>query len=403
MTILTSRFKELSRTRGKLPYLLIAAAVLLFASCGGSDDGDDNPFGLKSEVVVKADQPITMVFAPDGRLFYGEKTTGNIRIVTPDGTLLADPFAHIEVQTGLEWGLTGLALDPDFQTNHYVYAYSTQVVQPGPVGGQVTAKPLITRFRDDNNKGLEPKIIADQFPETAPTQPGYNTNGDIGFGPDGFLYATVGDYDLRSPVSQDLSIPMGKILRLNKEDGTPAPDNPFVDTPNTDARIYAYGFRESFPFIFSSTGQLYGTDNTAVSCEELNIIRKGANYGFPDIGDFPYPDCNFGQGEKAIYHFAKEKMQPGDFLSEVIVSGFGFVSGQKYPPLGDGLLVCESETKVLRRLTFATPSGDQVAASDLVMKDCNMDIAVSPDGTVFYSNDQEIRRLKFEPTPQEQN
>jgi glucose/arabinose dehydrogenase len=397
-------FFEAKKRLPAATYLLIPVILLSIASCGGGGDEEDNPFGLKSEVVVKADRPITMVFAPDGRLFYGEHMTGNIRIVTPDGTLLEEPFAHIDVQTGLEWGLTGVALDPDFPTNHFVYAYSTQVVQPGPVGGQVTAKPLITRFTDNNNKGVDPKLIADQFPETAPTQPGYNTNGSIGFGPDGFLYATVGDYDFRSPVSQDLSVPMGKILRLNKEDGTAAPDNPFVDTPNTDARIWAYGFREAFEFIFSPTnGQLYGTDNTAVSCEELNIIRKGLNYGFPDIGTFPYSDCNFGQGEKAIYHFAKEKMQPGDFLSEVIVSGFGFVSGQKYPPLGDGLLACESETKVMRRLTFATPSGDQVAASDVVMKDCNMDIAVSPDGTIYYSNDQEIRRLKFEPTPTQEN
>jgi len=386
-----------------VPPLIFLALLISLISCGGGGD-EENPFGLKSEVVVSAARPITMTFATDGRLFYGEHETGDIRIIMPDGTALTEPFAHLDVQIGIEWGLTGLALDPQFQSNHYVYAYFTQPVRPGSPGAQVIARPVVTRFTDSQNKGEDPTIIVGDLPETDPKHPGYNANGRIAFGPDGYLYISVGDYDSPSKFDpQDLKDLQGKLLRVKKDDGSPAPGNPFLNDPDADPRVYAYGFREAFDFIFFPNGmQLYGDDDTPVSCEELNLIRKGGNYGYPNVGDFPYSECGFGTQEKAIHYFAKEKTKPGDFLSTVSVSGFAFVSGQNYPPLGDGLLVCEAETKLMRRLTLAGTNHDQVAAEDTAIKDCNMDVATSPDGKVFYSNDKEIRRLVQGETPKKE-
>ena len=195
-------------------------------------------------------------------------------------------------------------------------------------------------------------------------------------------------------VPQDLSIPQGKMLRINKEDGAAAPGNPLLGGLAVDARIYAYGFREAFDFAFHpKTGQIYGTDNTPVTCEELNIITPGQNYGWPDVGEFPFSDCQFGDQVKPIHSFARTGMKPGDFLSFVEVSSLAFASGSKYPLLGDSLLVCEKGTKLLRRLTLSGASQDQVTADDVVVKDCQLDIATSPDGTIYYSNEKEIRRL----------
>ena len=86
-------------------------------------------------------------------------------------------------------------------------------------------------------------------------------------------------------------------------------------------------------------------------------------------------------------------MQPGDFLSFVVVSGLEFVSGDIYPLLGDSLLVCESQTKLMRRLVLSGANFDQVTEDDVVLNGCDMDIATSPDGIVYYSNETEIRRL----------
>ncbi len=372
-----------------LAYVTIALSslslLLLATACGG----EENPFRVKSEVVTQADRPAAMAFAPDGRLFYAEQLTGNIRVMTPDGTLLPQPFAQVEVAVYLEWGLTDLAFDPDFETNHFVYALFTQPVEPQPP----TGRPVVLRFTDQNNQGVDPTVIVADLPETAPTHPGFNANGKLHFGQDGFLYMTLGDYDMPE-VPQDLTIPQGKMLRVNKEDGSPAPGNPSLSGLATDARIFAYGFREPFDFAFHpNTGQIYGTDNTPVTCEELNIIAPGQNYGWPDAGEFPFSNCQFGDYVKPIHSFARAGMKPGDFLSFVEVSALAFASGDKYPLLGDSLLVCERGTKLLRRLTLSGASQDQVTADDVVVKDCQLDIAISPDGTVYYSNEKEIRRL----------
>src|SRR5437867_3716108 len=136
--------------------------LILTVGCGGDKK---NPFSVKSEVVTAADRPITLAFAPDGRLFYGEHQTGNIRIVSSDGKLLQEPFAHVDTQIGLEWGLTGLAFDPKFDQNHYVYVYFTQLVNPGPPTS-VTARPIVTRFTERDNKGVDPAVIVGDLPET---------------------------------------------------------------------------------------------------------------------------------------------------------------------------------------------------------------------------------------------
>ena len=364
-----------------------AALSLTFA--GAACGGGANPFGARSELVVEADHAIAMAFAPDGRLFYAEQFTGNIRVITAEGELLEVPFAQMELALYVEWGLTGLALDPDFETNHYVYAFLTEPIDPEtPIG-----RPLVVRFTDQNNRGTNRRVIIDDLPETLPAAPGFNANGSLHFGPDGFLYLSLGDYDTPSLV-RNMSNPIGKMLRVNKEDGSPAEDNPFVDDPVVDQRIFAHGFREPFDFAFHpETGQVYGSDNTTVSCEALNPITEAGDYGWPDVGKFPYSDCQAGEGTKGIHLFARDDMEPGNFLSFVVVSGLEFASGDIYPLWGETLLVCESETNLMRRLVLSGANFDQVAEDDVLLNDCDGDIATSPDGIVYYSNKTEIRRL----------
>ena len=125
---------------------------------------------LRSEVVVAdAEFPVSLAFAPDGRLFYNELLTGNIRVVLADGTLLPEPFAHVDVATsepgpgrGGEWGLIGLAVDPDFESNHYVYVYFTKPVE------EDVAQPTVMRFTDVANRGLEATVTIGDLPETLP-------------------------------------------------------------------------------------------------------------------------------------------------------------------------------------------------------------------------------------------
>ena len=409
----------------KTPTFLITLPLLflLFTSaCGSGDGGSSAPtdtppptpvptpaFGLKSEIVTPAADVATLAFAPDGRLFYAEQYTGDIRIVSSDGTLIPEPFAHIDTAhwldyQKLDWGVTGLALDPDFATNGYVYAFYTESVDPDP--SRPIARPKLVRFTDQANRGVELQTITEEFPQTFIDRQGFRTTGSIHFGPDGFLYVTVGDYDQHQqigpngvPYSQDLSSPLGKILRVKKEDGTAADDNPFVNEPGSDPRVFAYGLGDATDFAFHPvTGAIFGSDGTE-SCEELNLIEPGGNYGFPPAGAFPYPGCTSEEHINGIHFLARPGIEAGQFQSGVGVGGLIFASAANYPVLGDSLLLCERYTGFLRRLTLASPNFDQVTAEDPVAFDCVRGVSVSPDGIIYYSNDTEIRRLVVGSSP----
>jgi glucose/arabinose dehydrogenase len=391
---------------------VLAIAAVLTVACGDDEEaGEQFAFGLGGETVASggaADSVSAIAFAPDGRMFYAEQTKGAIHIVNADGTLQAEPFTQIVVADwlGQDWGLTGLALDPEFEDNHFVYAFYTEYVETvqitqddGTVRDHDIGQPKIVRFTEVNGRAEDTTTITDDFPQTDDRHPGYNANGELHFGPDGMLYASLGDYDLFGDdpaVISDLGSPIGKLLRMSKDDGSAPDDNPFADDPDADPRVFAYGFREPFPFTFDDDGNVYGTDNTTVTCEELNLILPGENYGWPDMGTFPFADCEIGPGEQAIHRFAKQGMQPGDFVSFTEVSGLSFLSDSPYALLGDSLVVCESNKSgdadpgVLRRLVT---DGDTVTSSDVIVNACKGEVRVGPDGTVYFATATELRKL----------
>jgi glucose/arabinose dehydrogenase len=389
---------------------LLVLATLVAAACNGGEDEEENPFGIKSEVVTPAGNADAIAFTPDGRLFFVEHFTGAIRVVAADGQLLPEPFATLtDVAAGIGWGLTGLAIDPDFANNHYVYALYTRITQPAPLAG----RPVLVRFTEADNKATAQTDLITDLQETDPTH-GFNANGSLHFGADGHLYFTLGDYDDAKapgpggvPRPQDLASPVGKMLRVSKNDGSPPPDNPFAGNPAADPRVFALGFRSALNFTTQpGTGRLYGTDSTGLTCEGLYVLRAGGNYAWPNVGEFPFADCNLGRTEVAVGYLTKPGRNPGDFDSTGGARGFAFVSGETYSTLGDGLMVCLQATKELRRLTLAAPNFDQITANDVVMSDCELDVTVGPDGIIYYSNLTEIRRLvpappSPSPSPQE--
>lgn len=348
---------------------------------------------LRSEVVVgDAEFPVSLAFAPDGRLFYNELLTGNIRVVLPDGTLLPEPFAHLDIATsepgpgrGGEWGLIGLAVDPDFESNHYVYVYFTK-----PVNEDV-AQPTVMRFTDVANRGQEATVIIGDLPETLADRPGFHVAGNIHFGPDGHLYVSIGEYNLPT-LTLDLRIPQGKILRVSKEDGAGVSDNPFANRSPFDTRIFAFGFRNPFDFAFHpETGELYVADNGPTTCDELNIVTIGQFYGWP--GDLAPESCQSLPGIPAIYNFSRPEMRPEEPGAPPAPTGLEFVSGDVYPRLGDGLLACEVNTAFMRLLVLAGETQDIVVSDDVIVEDCHLSIAADPNGVIYYSNRNEIRRL----------
>jgi glucose/arabinose dehydrogenase len=212
----------------------------------------------------------SLVFAPDGRLFFTEKNTGEIRIMTPEYNILDNPFASVnDLYVSWEQGMLGLAIDPEFNINHHVYVYYTAVVgAENGDGGKVINR--ILRFTDNNNKGIEPTVIMDNIPASR----GYHSGGAMAFGPDGKLYITVGDAT-EHIFAQDPSILIGKVLRINK-DGTIPQDNPYPNSP-----VFTIGHRNMYGIAFDGNGTGLVTENGDVRYDEINLLVKGGNYGFP--------------------------------------------------------------------------------------------------------------------------
>jgi glucose/arabinose dehydrogenase len=378
--------------------LLLVAAL---AACnggggGGGGDGDGDgggakiEFGYDTEVVYEGDAPSVIAFAPDGRIFFAERNSGSVRIISEDGTLQEEPWVNVAPAQGFEWGLLGMALDPDFEDNGYVYLYYTEAAGAEPP----TVQPLLVRYTDANNRGTDRSVIIDDLPETDPMHPYYHAGSNIAFGPDGFLYMAMGDYDAREN-AQDLSAPQGKILRVDPETGEAADGNPFEDDPEADPRIFAYGFRKPYDIAFHpESEELYAVENNPATCDELNIIQAGKNYGWPLTDEFRFDDCTKGQVTEPIHFFHQEGMDPLENLSTVFPTGLAWLTSDRYPELPEGsLLVCESTPMILRSLTIEGPGFDTVTDDPAIAADCVFDVAVSPDGVIYYSNFTQLRRI----------
>jgi glucose/arabinose dehydrogenase len=213
-----------------------------------------------------------MAFAPDGRLFFTEKNTGEIRVMTPDRKILDRPFAEVQdVYVSWEQGLLGITLDPDFEKNGFVYVYYSALVETGNGNGGKVVNKLV-RFTDRGSTGTDVKVLLDNIPASR----GYHSGGALAFGPDGKLYVTVGDAT-EHIFAQDPAITLGKILRINK-DGTVPEDNPYPGSP-----VYTIGHRNMYGIDFDASGTGVITENGDFHYDELNIIEKGGNYGFPTM------------------------------------------------------------------------------------------------------------------------
>lgn len=214
--------------------------------------------------------PTGMAFAPDGRLFAAEQG-GNLRVVV-NGVTQATPFTTLTVDSSGERGLLGVAFDPNFASNNYVYVYHTVI-------DGSTRFNRVSRFTANGNVAVpgSQTTILDLDPLSGATN---HNGGAIHFGADGKLYIGVGDNANRTN-AQTLNNRLGKILRINA-DGTIPTDNPFFNTATGDNRsIYALGLRNPFTFgIQSGTGLTYINDVGENTWEEINVLGAGANYGW---------------------------------------------------------------------------------------------------------------------------
>lgn len=327
--------------------------------------------------------PVAFAFAPGGRIFYNEKDTGNIRVIQ-SGSVLPIPFANVGPLPGVggtEEGLLGIALDPNFFSNHYVYVYWTYF--------NATYKQVkITRWTDTGNTGgsrLDIFNFTDPNPLNRQPQVGGPTNhngGYMKFGPDGKLYFEVGDFCswdcLSTPLAQHLDTYAGKILRMNP-DGTVPSDNPKIG--DTQHRlIWAYGYRNGFGMDFSPSGKLIATMAGPDCCDRIFFVSNSSNFGWPNCGVDSKPAC--------LAPYTPSIYQTGPTVTP---TGIAYSSNPNILYFG------EDNTGSLMQLVL-TPSGT-LAQLHTIASGFGAILAVErgPDGKIWFSTPNTIYR--FTPSP----
>jgi glucose/arabinose dehydrogenase len=214
--------------------------------------------------------PTAMAFAPDGRLFVLEKE-GTVRVVE-DGAVLPTPALTLSVDPYRERGLLGIAFDPNFPSNPYVYLYYTN---PVPACHNQVSRFVV-------NGDLIDPLSEDQLIDIGVCGSGGHNAGAVHFGLDGKLYIDVGENNTAAN-SQDMTNLKGKMLRINP-DGTIPTSNPFYGTTTgSNKAIYAIGLRNPFTFaVQPGTGRIFIDDVGNATWEEINDVVPGGNYGWPD-------------------------------------------------------------------------------------------------------------------------
>ena len=217
--------------------------------------------------------PWELEFAPDGRIFFTERD-GNLWIIDNKSMDLVATFPASHTS---EAGLLGLALDPEFEENNFLYLYQTYF-------GFELHHNKVVRYTVSNNQLTNEKILIDKIPGAV-----WHDGGRIKFGPDEKIYITTGDAT-NANLSQKIDSLAGKILRINS-DGTIPDDNPFKNSP-----VFSYGHRNPQGLDWTESGILVSSEHgpsgeRGYAHDEINVIEAGQNYGWPIIvGDSDDPE-----------------------------------------------------------------------------------------------------------------
>jgi glucose/arabinose dehydrogenase len=323
------------------------------------------PAGFTDAVVAGGmANPTAMAFAPDGRLFVAQQG-GALRVIK-NGSLLSTPFVTLTVNSSGERGLLGVAFDPDFPINHYVYVYYT-ATSPG-------VHNRVSRFTANGDvavPGSETIIL--ELPNLGATN---HNGGAIHFGPDGKLYVATGENAVPS-YSQSFANMLGKVLRINRDGSIPT-DNPFYGSASGMNRtIWARGLRNPFTFAFqSSTGRMFINDVGAGTWEEINDGIRGSNYGWP-ISEGPTSTPGH-RGPLAVYGHGNGP-----------VAGCAIAGGAFYNPI-----VPQFPAAYVGNYFFADLCGDAIyrvhppsgfgISTFATAIDQPVDLQVGPDGSLYY-------------------
>ncbi len=335
--------------------------------------------------------PWSLAFLPGGKMLVTERLPGTIRILDSSASSkpserLSEPLTGVAVvksPAAQDIGLLDVVLHPDFATNHQFYFTYYDFVD-GTNGNTNVAR---ARLDEAKRAVTDVTVIFRAQPAMPSKRLGGKTGGRIALGRDGSLFVTLGDRSDSPPwdVAQKLDSHLGKIIHITP-DGKPAPDNPFIGKAGVLPEIWATGVRSPEGLTFDPrTGRLWQIDHGPRGGDELNIIEKGKNYGWPVIAHgIDYPGTPIGTG---ITH--KEGMEEPVYYWDPVIapSGLAFYNGSLFPAWKNSVFVGGLRGAMLDRLTI---ENDKVVAEEPLLTELGArirDVRVGPDGAVYVLTD----------------
>jgi glucose/arabinose dehydrogenase len=330
--------------------------------------------------------PWSVAFLPNGRMLVTERP-GRLRVVEQDGTLSEPVTGLPQVDARGQGGLLDVALDPDFASNQSIF-WCYAEPREGGVNNTGVARG---RFMDGTAPRVEDvQVIYHQ-------EPSLNSRLHFGcrlvFGRDGTLWVNQGDRSITEGrmQAQNMDSLIGKIVRINA-DGTVPKDNPFVGKPGVRPEIWSIGHRNiQAATIHPTTGELWEVEHGTRGGDEINVARKGKDYGWPTIAyGIEYRGGPITGGIQA-----QEGMeQPLYFWDPVIApSGMAFYTGSLFPAWKGSLFIGGHETRDLVRLTL---EGEKVVGEERLIGDLKeriRDVRQGPDGALYLLADSASARL----------
>ena len=330
-------------------------------------------------IAQSLDSPWSMVFLPGGDILVTERP-GRLRLIR-NGKLEDEPIAGLPaIQFGTHGGLLDVALHPNFERNNWIYlAYSK--------AGERGVTTAVARSRLEGKRLVD---TADVFIADAWTQGSLNPGSRVVFDKNGMLYASVGDRGpTTEPLAQDLGVHNGKIVRLHDDGRIPA-DNPFVSRPGAKPEIWSYGHRNPQGMTINpDTGEVWASEHGPMGGDEVNIIKRGANYGWPVV--------SYGRkytGEIISESPTREGMESPRFfwVPSIGISGMLFYTGDRFPAWKGQLIVTGMSGRMIQRVRLAGRGQNERESMLMELRQQIRDIRQGPDGLIYLVTRQDANQ-----------
>ncbi|HEY0650288.1 PQQ-dependent sugar dehydrogenase [Phenylobacterium sp.] len=339
-----------------------------------------------SDYVTGLSKPWGLAFLPDGGLLITERP-GRLRLFK--GGKLSEPITGVPaVDARDQGGLLGLALDPKFAENGLVYLAYAEAKGDGTNHAAVARGKLVLGAGPPRLEGVQ--VIYRQTPSLASTK---HYGGRLVFGRDGALFITGGERSITEGrrQAQRMDGTLGKVVRINADGSIPS-DNPFVGKPGVKPEIFSIGHRNILGAALNpKTGELWEVEHGARGGDELNIVRKGKDYGWPTI-TYGIEYAGGPVGEGATQKAGME--QPVYYWDPVIApGGMAFYDADAAPAWKGSLFVTGLGAKHLARLTL---NGDKVVGEERLLTEVGerlRDVVVGPDGALYVTTDNDRGRV----------